>query len=137
MLHSVVDISSLESYPITFPSFSLYRVVGMPFAREQQEDISSFDDSFWAVGRLEYAFALCQIEQLKFIQRSAFVDIKIVAVSMSLGRVAVVRFYYLISDGADGESPLCISFRGEQIFTCLHRYFVINGSCNLFLLQSY
>ena len=50
MLHSVVNVSSLESYPITFPSFSLSRGVSMPFAREQQEDVASFDDGLWAVG---------------------------------------------------------------------------------------
>ena len=76
------------------------------------------------MGTLEPAFAFWVIEQLILIEGAPFLNIEIVAVSMTSCRVGVAWRNLLMANGADGEPPEGIAFIGQKVFTDLH------SSCN-------
>ena len=120
--HAVVDVLALESYPVAFPSSFGRRVIGVPFAGKQHEDVAGLDDGLLLVGRAEHAFALGLIEQLILIQFAPFPCVEVVAVGMPLCRVGVSGLNLFMPHGAHGESPLCIAHIGNKIFAGLHRF---------------
>lgn len=103
--HAVVHVLSFESYPEAFPPILLSRMISVPFAGEEQKHVTPMNLCLFLVGRTKKAAALNNIQQLIFVEYPAAVDIEIIAVSMSMGRIAVSRDNLLIPHGADGKPP--------------------------------
>ena len=100
-------------------------MVGVPFSREEEEDVASLDSGFRDVFRLEHAFALRLVEELIFVEGSSFLDIEVITVGVPLGGIGFSRGDDFPSHGTDGETPFGVSFCCYQIFTGLHIGFLL------------
>ena len=103
--HSVVHVLSLKPDPMALPACTGIRMIGVPFSREEQKHVTGFDCRFRTMGTLEDAFALGVVEQLVFVEYSSFLNIEIIAVSMALCGIILIRRYLFISYCTDGKSP--------------------------------
>ena len=65
--YAVIHILSFETNPMTFPTGSGTRVIGMPFSREKKKHVASFDRCLWTMSALEDTLTLGIVEQLVFI----------------------------------------------------------------------
>ena len=108
MFYPVVNVLALEANPKAFPTFLTVGMVGMPFARKEHEDVASLDGRLRTMLRLEDTFAFRLVEQLVFIQRPTFLDVEVISIGMSLGRVVFTWLDIFFPHSADGETPLGI-----------------------------
>ena len=111
--HTVVHILSLETNPVAFPSGMGVRMVGMPFAGEEQEHITCLDRCLRTMGTLEDPFTLGVIEQLVFIEHPTFLEIEIITVCMSFRGIVFSGGDLFISHRTDGQSPEGITLIGQ------------------------
>lgn len=109
-LHPVVDVPSLESYPVAFPSLVVEGMVAVPFSREEEKHIAGFDLGLGDMGGVEDALTLGLVEELVFVERASFLQVEEIAVGVPLGGIVVTGGDIFSSHSADGESPFCVSF---------------------------
>lgn len=110
VLDPVVDVLSLEPYPIAFPALGLRRVVGVPFAWKKQVYVAGLDGCLFAMRRLERAFTFRKVKKLVLVEDPSLVFVEKVAIGMSLGGVSFPGLYVIEANGADSEAPFGISF---------------------------
>ena len=60
--HTIVHVTTLETYPVTLPSHTWVGMVAVPLSREEQEHISRLYQGLRTMGTLELALALRVIE---------------------------------------------------------------------------
>jgi hypothetical protein len=85
-------------------------MIAMPFTGKEQEDVSSLDLCFRKMGRAEHSFAFRLVEKLVFIEGSSLLEIEVISIGMTLGRIFFSRGDFFPSHGADGETPFGVSF---------------------------
>ena len=120
ILQTVVHVTALIPYPVTFPRIHMQGVVRMPFAGEQKEYVTGLNVYVLHVFRREYAFAFDKVKHLILVKGTSALDVEIISVAMSLGRIFLVRSYLVIPYRIDNQPPLGVALCRYQIFTVLH-----------------
>lgn len=101
------------------------RPVAVPYAREEEEEVSCLDAGLASNVAAEEPFPLQQVDHLVFIQFTPFVHIEEIAVGMALGGIMVIDPYFVVAHRTYRQAPLGITVVGNQIFAFLHNRSVL------------